>query len=102
MTTDADATLCYVDVLDRTTSWAKRFKCQLGKQLALREMIAANIRRSADEEECYDYYLRCRGRADNAAIAWMGCFRRRALPHLSRDTATLVAKMLADPMRWLE
>ncbi|MEO6077237.1 MAG: hypothetical protein ABIP54_00435, partial [Candidatus Andersenbacteria bacterium] len=40
-------------------------------------------------------------RADAAVLAWMGCFRRKALPGLSRDTATLIAKMMADPLKWI-
>lgn len=49
---------------------------------------------------CNDVYLDCKDKATQAAVAWLGLFRRRALPYLSRDTATLVAKMIACPVRW--
>ncbi|MEO6077236.1 MAG: hypothetical protein ABIP54_00430 [Candidatus Andersenbacteria bacterium] len=54
-----------------------------------------------DENGCVFTYRRCKQRADAAILAWMGCFRRKALTGLSRDTATMIAKMVADPLKWL-
>lgn len=47
-------------------------------------------------------YRICKKQADAAVLAWMGCFRRKALPGLSRDTATLIAKIVADPLKWID
>lgn len=51
---------------------------------------------------CLMVYRECKERSNGIAIAWMGCFRRKALPYLSRDTATLIAKMIASPLDFIE
>lgn len=75
----------------------RMIQCFTG-QLAHRFGAVAEYRGNA----CLDVYQECKQRSDSAAIAWMGCFRRKALAHLSRDTATLIAKMIASPIRWCE
>jgi TPR repeat protein len=47
-------------------------------------------------------YRKSKKQADAAVLAWMGCFRRKALPGLSRDTSTLIAKIVADPLKWID
>lgn len=70
-------------------------RCVMG-QLTMRLGIhAAEVPRI-----CTDVYLACKQNARKAAIAWMGVFCRCALPYMSRDTATLVAKLIACPIRW--
>lgn len=72
-------------------------QCVLG-QLAHRFGLVAEYRGNA----CLEVYQECKKRSESAAIAWMGCFRRKGLAHLSRDTATLIAKMIASPIHWCE
>lgn len=60
-----------------------------------------------DEDEhardtCVAVYRHYKAMSRNAAFAWMVCYRRQALTHLTRDTATLIAKMLLDPVQWAE
>lgn len=87
-----------------TTEWdacvtARLVKCHVGRWFERTGTPYDSM--CGDHEECHDFYLRCRGRAENAAIAWMGCFRRGVLRFLSRDTATLIAKIIAQPDYWL-
>lgn len=54
-----------------------------------------------ENRSCLTMYRGCKQRSNDAAIAWMGCFRRKALPHLSRDTTNMIAKMIASPLEFL-
>jgi hypothetical protein len=56
---------------------------------------------SDQERARVEFYKQCKKRADAVVISWMGCFRRKALISLSRDTATLIAKILSDPLHFI-
>jgi hypothetical protein len=45
----------------------------------------------------YEYYSQ---EAQQATIAWLGCYKRKAFPFLSRDTATLIASMISPAIQW--
>lgn len=45
---------------------------------------------------CVRHYRRAQRRAQDAAVAWLGCFKRRRLPWMCKDTAVLVAKAIAS------
>jgi hypothetical protein len=46
------------------------------------------------------FYRNQKARVNQLILAWMGCFRRKKLTWLSRDTATLIAKIMANPIYW--
>lgn len=48
-----------------------------------------------------DFYRHWKALIDKRILAWMGCFRRKKLMWLSRDTATLIAKMMTNPVYWI-
>ena len=47
-----------------------------------------------------EFYRSQKTRVIQIILAWMGCFRRKKLTWLSRDTATLIAKMMLNPIYW--
>lgn len=54
------------------------------------------------EMRCCNVHKAYRKRAAVATVVFWGCFRfRGATPGLSRDTATLIARMMADASKWL-
>lgn len=55
-----------------------------------------------DEEVaiCVRFYQMVRKVAQNATVAWLGCFKRGAISYLNRDTATLIGKIIYDPIQW--
>lgn len=57
---------------------------------------------SANILQCIHNYKNAQQCVQPRVLAWLGCFRRGALRHLNRDTATLIAKILACPIRWAE
>jgi hypothetical protein len=67
--------------------------CVAGKVLKQRKRAEAS-------RACVSVYHYWKKRADERVLAWMGCFKRKALTWLSRDTATLIAKMMANPVCW--
>jgi len=86
--------------IDQIISDAFRFKlsiealhviqCVFGK-------LCLKYGRDSEYVGCYDFY---RQEAQQATIAWLGCYKRKALPFLSRDTATLIASMIAPVTQW--
>lgn len=50
---------------------------------------------------CLAMYEKCKQRSNGAAIAWIGCFKRKALKYISRDTATLIAKKIDSPLDFI-
>lgn len=54
------------------------------------------------QDGCVRMYRQYQAMGRNAALAWMVCYRRRVLTHLTRDTATLIGKMLMDAVLWAE
>lgn len=74
-------------------------KCVVGKTLTQQNL--ARYQEEDNQRHYKRFYRRCKHRADSAVLVWLGCFRRGAFaPWLSRDTVTLVAKMVADPVLW--
>lgn len=54
-----------------------------------------------EETPCLEVYEKCKQRSNGAAIAWIGCFKRKALKYISRDTATLIAKKIDSPLDFI-
>jgi hypothetical protein len=67
--------------------------CVAGKVLTQRKRAGAS-------GACVIVYHYWKKLADQRILAWMGCFRRKKLTWLSRDTATLIAKIMANPIYW--
>lgn len=55
-----------------------------------------------DDDECVVEYRYWRDASREAAMAWLGCFRRGVLESLNRDMARLIAQMVFDPVEWAE
>ena len=67
-------------------------KCIVGKLLIKQD--------DQTQSDYIDFYRHWKALVDQRILAWMGCFRRKKLTWLSRDTATLIAKMMANPVYW--
>jgi hypothetical protein len=68
-------------------------RCVAGKVLKQRKLAEAS-------RACVSVYHYWKKHTDERILAWMRCFKRKALTWLSRDTATLIAKMMANPVGW--
>jgi hypothetical protein len=53
-----------------------------------------------DIHYCQMYRAECVRHAKAAATAWLGCHKRRRLPHLNRDMVRLIGRALMDPVAW--
>lgn len=71
-------------------------QCVVGE---LAHHVCSDIGEYVEERQVYKTY---QARAQCAAVAWLGCFRRKALPYLNRDMATLIAKSIAPAVQWAE
>lgn len=73
-------------------------RCIVGKLLIKQNNLAClELKPYSDY---ISFYQSQKTRVNQIILAWMGCFRRKKLTWLSRDTATLIAKIMANPIYW--
>lgn len=76
-----------------------RIKCHLGAYL---EELEQDEFMTSAEESCNDFYVECEKRNVSAIIAFFGCFKRKKVAYLSKDTITLIAVRMFDPVKWIK